>query len=73
MRIKKEIRVSQDDSPNAVAEKFAALFNEFGIQCVDTTPDSEEHVYQIELDVEVMEFDPDEHHHCEDPNCGHQH
>ena len=43
------------------------------IKCVDTTPDSEEHVYQIELDVEVMEFDPDEHHHCEDPNCGHQH
>lgn len=70
-RIVKEVRVNRKDDPSLVAESFAAIFNEFGIQCINTTPDSEEtHIYKIELDVEVMEFDPDEHH-CHDENCSH--
>ena len=62
-RITKEVRVNRKDDPGIVAEQFAEILNEFGIQCVNTTPDSEEtFVYKIEVDVEVMEFDPDEHH-----------
>jgi hypothetical protein len=76
-RITKEVRVNRKDDPGIVAEQFAEILNEFGIQCVNTTPDSEETlVYKIEVDVEVMEFDPDEHeqtHHCHDPNCKHDH
>jgi len=71
-RITKEVRVNRDDDPGIVAEKFAEILNEFGIQCVNTNPDSEDTcVYKIEVDVEVMEFDPDEHHHHE--GCTHEH
>ena len=70
-RITKIVTVGRKDDSISVAEKFAAIFNEFGIQCVNKTPDSEEHIYQIDIDVEVMEFDPEDHQ-CHE-GCNHQH
>ena len=71
-RITKIITVGRKEDSASVAEKFAALLNEFGIQCVNTTPDHEEnHIYQIDIDVEVMEFDPEDHQHHE--GCTHEH
>lgn len=74
-RITKIVTVGRKDDSASVAEKFAAILNEFGIQCVNTTPDSEEeHVYQIDIDVEVMEFDPEDHqHHHHHEGCTHEH
>jgi hypothetical protein len=73
-RITKIITVDRKEDSASVAEKFAAILNEFGIQCVNTTPDSEEsHVYQIDIDVETMEFDPEEHQHHHHEGCTHDH
>jgi hypothetical protein len=71
-RIVKQVQVNRNDDPIVVAEKFSEILNEFGIQCVNTNPDSSDICfYKIEVDVEVMEFDPDEHQHdhCNDFHC----
>jgi len=62
-RIIREVRIDRKDDPAIVAEQFSKILNDFGIKCVNTTPNSEDvHYYRIEVEVEVLEFDPEDHH-----------